>query len=472
VFEDLRPYVCTFESCHRMGYLFASRHEWFDHEETYHRREWYCKPCNLVSPSHPDFERHLQQHHPGLFGSAAACERPILGPQKCPLCPETYYTPRLRRHLARHMQRLALLVLRSHQHDNASISDGEGNPHSQDTSGLESLTNPSNSSAPPKFAHRRWRGFPKLGFAYVEEGPLPITFEDHLESLASHIAEHSLEGVIPGDSPDPLEIAKRAEAEADQICAALGLSPYATPDLTKVSLYDVIVFCDDSGSMLVDNRFDDQRDVVKRISRIAHTYNRAGISLRFINSLDDDGYNRLSHGDISFALGLVFPNGTTRLGTKLLEKVVLPFVIEPARRGELRRPVLISMITDGEVLSLSSSFPLRSTANVLLPLQPTEENVDTLKWTILACKDELRKNLSAHGTPYGESAVAFQINRIGDSPESKKYLDRLANDPEVAGLIHCNDETLDAAVRTAGGHGGRLNTWVRFPPHLSVCSAG
>lgn len=85
-----------------------------------------------------------------------------------------------------------------------------------------------------------------------------------------------------------------------------------------------------------------------------------------------------------------------------------------------------------------------------------------MKWTILACKEELRKNVNARGIPYGESAVTFQINRIGDSPDSKRYLDRLARDPEMVGLIHCNDETLDSAVRAAGGDGGRLNTWVCY----------
>jgi len=235
--------------------------------------------------------------------------------------------------------------------NNPSHHSSSSFPATSQPDHLQQHTPQDTPSAPPKFADYRRREFPKLGFAYVEEGPLPITFEDHMETLTSHIADHSLEGAIPGDSPDPLEIAKRAEAEADRICAALGVSPYATPDLTKVGLYDIVVFCDDSGSMLVNNRFDDQKAVVKRISRIAQTYNRAGISLRFINFLDDDGYNRLNHGDINSAVGYVFPNGTTRLGTKLLEKVVLPFVIEPARRGELRKPVLISMITDGEVLS-------------------------------------------------------------------------------------------------------------------------
>lgn len=150
MFEDLRPYVCTFESCYRLNYLFASRHEWFDHEESYHRREWYCKQCDLVSPSHQEFELHLQQHHPDLSGSANACARPILGIQQCPLCPATCASPRLRRHLGRHMQRLALLALRSHQHDNASMSDSRDHHDSEYTSDLDFRTNPSRSGEAQK----------------------------------------------------------------------------------------------------------------------------------------------------------------------------------------------------------------------------------------------------------------------------------------------------------------------------------
>jgi hypothetical protein len=163
--------------------------------------------------------------------------------------------------------------------------------------------------------------------------------------------EKGLEAVIPADSMDTIEIARRAEAEADRICASLGISPYGTPDLTKIGLYDIIVFCDDSESMLKGNRFDDQKSVVQRISRIAQTYNRSGISLRFINFPDDDGYNHLNHGEINSVISNVFPEGSTKLGTKLLEKVLFPFVFNPAKRMELKKPVLISIITDGEVCS-------------------------------------------------------------------------------------------------------------------------
>ncbi|KAI5795827.1 hypothetical protein FPQ18DRAFT_325443 [Pyronema domesticum] len=284
------------------------------------------------------------------------------------------------------------------------------------------------------------RQYPKLSFAYDENGPLPRTYKELREHLSTHIVSSGLDSVIPADSPDPIAIARQAEAEADRICRSLGISEYATPDLTKVALYDVIVFCDDSGSMLNDHRFDEQRGIVQRISRIAQTYNKSGVSLRFINFLEDNGYNNLKHTDINGAVSSVFPAGTTRIGTKLLEKVVLPFVVEPARRGTLRRPVLISIITDGE---------------------PTEENIDTLKWAILACKHELSKNVSPRtGQAYGKSAVTFQISRIGNSPESKRYLDRLANDPDIGDLIMCVDETLDAAVRTAGPDSGKLMTWL------------
>lgn len=280
---------------------------------------------------------------------------------------------------------------------------------------------------------------PKLGFAYVEDGPLPVTYREHRDMLSAHIVEKGLEAIIPTDSIDAIEIARSAEAEADRICALLGISPYGTPDLTKIGLYDIIVFCDDSGSMLQDTRFEDQKSVVQRVSRIARTYNRSGLSLRFINFEDDENYNHLSQDEINGVMSKVFPSGSTKLGTKLLEKVLFPFVLNPARRMALNKPVLISIITDGE---------------------PTDENVDTLKHAILACKSELGKCVNSRGLPYGRSAVTFQINRIGNSPESKRFMDRLSNDPEIANLIFCNDETLDAAVRKAGPDSGALNTWL------------
>jgi len=146
VFKDLRPYVCTFQNCHKTNHLFASRHEWYDHEETFHRREWYCKACDTVSSSQSDFESHLRENHSDLQLELEQCERPIQGKQECPLCCCSFTRIRFRRHLARHMQRLALYGLRSHQYDIASKSSSECTSDPWDGSRAELNSNSLHSS--------------------------------------------------------------------------------------------------------------------------------------------------------------------------------------------------------------------------------------------------------------------------------------------------------------------------------------
>ena len=123
VFQDLRPYVCTFESCTKPNHLFESRHEWYDHEVRHYRREWYCAKCTVAFPTIVKFTHHLKESHPALLVEeqevsaqevSAHCERALSVPQQCPLCPlgsEPYTAHRLRSNLSRHMQQLALFTL-------------------------------------------------------------------------------------------------------------------------------------------------------------------------------------------------------------------------------------------------------------------------------------------------------------------------------------------------------------------------
>jgi hypothetical protein len=137
--------------------------------------------------------------------------------------------------------------------------------------------------------------------------------------------------------------------------------------------------------MLSESRFRNLRRLVSRISQIAqsyHTSSGGGISLRFVNFKNDSGFNRLAPRAADEALQQVHPRGSTRLGTALLQKVVQPFVIQPARERRLERPVLVVVVTDGE---------------------PSKEDPDTLKWTVLAAKEELRRS-----GVYGENGRPFQ----------------------------------------------------------------
>lgn len=206
---------------------------------------------------------------------------------------------------------------------------------------------PSSSSAPP----------PKPSFIYREEGPLPKTDAEHHATLTAHIGAKSLTSILPPSSPLIRRVATSAASMASGVARSLYLSQYATPDLTKLGLYDVIVYCDDSTSMQKEERWATLKTVVRRIARISSAYNPQGIKIRFINSNNDAGFNGVVIEDqVETCLDAVTIARGTMIGTRLFEKVVLREIVEKAKRGELTKPVVVSVVTDGEVRFLESSW--------------------------------------------------------------------------------------------------------------------
>ncbi|EXJ69791.1 uncharacterized protein A1O5_06862 [Cladophialophora psammophila CBS 110553] len=101
VLEDLRPYICTFQTCGLK--LFEDRHSWFQHETQNHRNKWRCNFC-YQTPANPefesyssnDFERHLSSRHgdkvprallPAIIQSNRYLPHQI-SPATCPFCDE------------------------------------------------------------------------------------------------------------------------------------------------------------------------------------------------------------------------------------------------------------------------------------------------------------------------------------------------------------------------------------------------
>ena len=139
VFKDLQPYVCTFGECPTNHTMFATRHEWFNHELHSHRREWFCSLCNQTFKTKDACEHHMEQRHlEGLTeGQLSAlvdmCERPVevIPATACPLCDwDTIWRSRgavaeqtpfpdtinvtakaFRAHVGRHLEQLALFAL-------------------------------------------------------------------------------------------------------------------------------------------------------------------------------------------------------------------------------------------------------------------------------------------------------------------------------------------------------------------------
>lgn len=101
--------------------MFDSRREWFDHELLSHRKEWYCTAdCEKSFVFQSDFEDHMRQTHSSTFSEhqlgalVDICQRPVEENSKtqCPLCTETVIsTKQLCRHLARHLEALAMFAL-------------------------------------------------------------------------------------------------------------------------------------------------------------------------------------------------------------------------------------------------------------------------------------------------------------------------------------------------------------------------
>ena len=156
-FTDLRPYVCTFETCDLK--IFADRHSWFDHELECHRFEWTCRFC-----SQPPFatERnlvtHMQSRHPQFTSPVQLPALVEASRQAAGRIPATSFLlcdwdailrgmnrdaptgdtlvvtlEQFRRHLGSHMEQLALFALPrgyKDEDDNADSNEAAAMAHS------------------------------------------------------------------------------------------------------------------------------------------------------------------------------------------------------------------------------------------------------------------------------------------------------------------------------------------------------
>lgn len=120
IFRDLQPYVCTFEHCSKSAKLFDSRRDWFDHELQVHRKEWLCTAdCEKSFGIQAEFEAHMRDFHAigaqnQLTAVSEVCQRPVDedAEAQCAICTETLKSMKqLCRHIARHLEELALFAL-------------------------------------------------------------------------------------------------------------------------------------------------------------------------------------------------------------------------------------------------------------------------------------------------------------------------------------------------------------------------
>lgn len=181
-------------------------------------------------------------------------------------------------------------------------------------------------------------------------------------------------------------------------------------DLVKLSLYDVVLYVDDSGSMAFEEngeRIDDLKALMGKVAYATSLFDQDGISVRFMNSrINGDGIN--SEQAAQNLVSQVKFSGLTPLGTALDQKIIQPMILGPARNNALQKPILVISITDGS----PAGEPKEQVFNVIM-----------------------RTNQELQRTRYGPGALALQFAQVGNDAKAEAFLDELDNHPVVGPMI-------------------------------------
>ena len=157
-------------------------------------------------------------------------------------------------------------------------------------------------------------------------------------------------------------------------------------------------------------RVKDLRLILARVAYATSLFDDDGIQVRFMNS-QVQGNGLKTEQQIKDLVDSIGFSGLTLMGTELKAKVLNPLVIGPARAGNLKKPVLVIIITDGQ--------PAGETSNVIF---------DTIRYA--------SAELSAIRR-YGAGALSFQFAQVGNDLKAREFLAKLDNDPIVGNLVDC-----------------------------------
>lgn len=205
------------------------------------------------------------------------------------------------------------------------------------------------------------------------------------------------------------EAVSRLRPQLDRLVADWTLPATIADDLQKLVLYDIIILCDDSGSMLHEEggtRIQDLQLIVGYVAQVASIFDLDGITVRFLNTNLPAGVGD-SIRDRKAAEQLITQvsfRGITPLGTALEQKILKPFVYDAPQK--LDKPILVICITDG------------------IPAgEPLGKLFDVIKHTSILNKE------------YGGGVIAFSFGQVGTDKNAEEFLHQLDSHPDVGRMV-------------------------------------
>ncbi|BFZ63356.1 hypothetical protein YB2330_004478 [Saitoella coloradoensis] len=231
-------------------------------------------------------------------------------------------------------------------------------------------------------------------------------------ALERCIKDQHLETFYPPQSAQQRirEVAGRAAHRIQELIAKWKLPSEIAVDICKLALFDVILFIDDSGSMVFEEkgeRLDDLKMILSHVAFAASLFDDDGIQVRFFNS-DIKGDHICSEEDANRVISQVKFGGLTPIGTQLNAKILQPLVLSKARCNQLHKPVLIITITDG---------------------QPQGEDSCTIFNVI---RDA---NLFLRGSQYGVGALNLMFGQVGTDLKARQFLQELDEHHEIGARV-------------------------------------
>jgi hypothetical protein len=212
-----------------------------------------------------------------------------------------------------------------------------------------------------------------------------------------------------GDPSYITNVARTAGPKVESLCRSWQIPLEVGKDIVRLALFDIVIYVDDSGSMLPKEgkRVRDMMRVLSRVAAAATLFDPDGVTVRFINS-SAQGDNIRNEADINCLIESVDFRGLTPIGTALHRKILEPLVLQRAKQGKMEVPVLIIAITDGE---------------------PSGEDDQAIFRAIKYASDELAR------TTLGAGAIAYQFTQVGDDQEARRFLNKLDTHPQIGSLV-------------------------------------
>jgi len=250
----------------------------------------------------------------------------------------------------------------------------------------------------------------------------------------------------------------------DDLSTDLG-KPENIKRLTRLSLYEPIIYCDDSVSMSGDNHWEKQGELVMRIARVVTKIvpeDFGGVRLCFINSpsssptVEADGIER--------AYNSVSPESGTKNGTKLRRKTRKPHAnnsVSPDSGSKIGTNLRLKILEPHvyKVISTATSndpFPFKRPLLVCVTTDgcPSGEPMDTLKNVIIECRQKLID------AGYEPTAVTFCISQIGTDRSATSFLEGLREELRIQDVLYCTADLLDEKFNELKENERGLESWL------------